>query len=389
LEVTESGTYTVIVFDEQCGSSATDEIVVVLGLEPDANPVDDIIICDDASGDGIGTFDLESQTATILGSQDASLLNVTYHLSQTDANTGTGALSSPYTNVTNPQTIYVRVEDANALFCIATTSFDLVISGPTPTITSVDYVICDDSSNDGFASFDLTTQDALVLGTQNPTDFTVSYYLTEAEAMDGTSGALVSPYTNIDTPQTIWVRIESNVSASCFGTGPMTLTAAPTPMTTFSTSSGSFEICAGATVPLVLTAVGGNYTGPDVSVVWYHDGGELVGETGLALEVLAGGLYEVEVTFTATGCSATVGQEVAQLEDCVIPQGISPNGDGLNETFDLSSFNVTRLEVFNRNGRLVYSRDSYTDQWHGQSDSGEELPVGTYFYTMVYDGGAS
>src|SRR5690606_17871087 len=47
LEVTESGTYTVIVFDEQCGAQATDETVVILGLEPIANAVTDIITCDD------------------------------------------------------------------------------------------------------------------------------------------------------------------------------------------------------------------------------------------------------------------------------------------------------------------------------------------------------
>ena len=216
---------------------------------------------------------------------------------------------------------------------------------------------------------------------------TVSYFTSQEDA-DLNVDIITTPEFYSTLLTTIYVRVEDSITG-CYSTTSFGLIEGQLPVTTITTDDDSFEICAGATVPLVLTAVGGNYTGPDVSVVWYHDGGELVGETGLALEVLAGGLYEVEVTFTATGCSATVGQEVAQLEDCVIPQGISPNGDGLNETFDLSSFNVTRLEVFNRNGRLVYSRDSYTDQWHGQSDSGEELPVGTYFYTMVYDGGAS
>ena len=28
------------------------------------------------------------------------------------------------------------------------------------------------------------------------------------------------------------------------------------------------------------------------------------------------------------------------------------------------------------------------DEWVGQSDNGDELPVGTYFYTMNYEGGA-
>ncbi|NRA94525.1 MAG: gliding motility-associated C-terminal domain-containing protein, partial [Psychroserpens sp.] len=42
--------------------------------------------------------------------------------------------------------------------------------------------------------------------------------------------------------------------------------------------------------------------------------------------------------------------------------------------------------IFNRNGTRVYIKENYTNEWFGQSDDGEELPVGVYFYTMEYDG---
>jgi len=77
--------------------------------------------------------------------------------------------------------------------------------------------------------------------------------------------------------------------------------------------------------------------------------------------------------------------EITKLEECLIPQGISPNNDGLNDKFDLSCFNVTKLEIFNRNGTLVYSKENYTDEWFGQTNKGDNLPVGTYFYTMIYE----
>jgi gliding motility-associated-like protein len=51
----------------------------------------------------------------------------------------------------------------------------------------------------------------------------------------------------------------------------------------------------------------------------------------------------------------------------------------LNDTWDLSGFNVLRLQIFNRNGRSVYTKQNYTNEWVGQSSDGE-LPVGTYFY---------
>ena len=74
-----------------------------------------------------------------------------------------------------------------------------------------------------------------------------------------------------------------------------------------------------------------------------------------------------------------------ELESCVIAQGISPNNDGYNDLFDLSSYNVSSLKVFNRNGTLVYSKINYINEWRGQSNDGHLLPVGTYFYIMNYD----
>ena len=59
----------------------------------------------------------------------------------------------------------------------------------------------------------------------------------------------------------------------------------------------------------------------------------------------------------------------------------------MNDRFDLSSYDVSKLEIFNRYGTLVYSKTSYTDEWFGQTNDGEELPVGTYFYTMQYENG--
>jgi gliding motility-associated-like protein len=69
-----------------------------------------------------------------------------------------------------------------------------------------------------------------------------------------------------------------------------------------------------------------------------------------------------------------------------VPQVITPNGDGYNDSFDLSGFDVSSLEVFNRNGIKVYSKNNYSNEFIGVSDKGDELPTGTYFYVMRYQG---
>jgi gliding motility-associated-like protein len=67
---------------------------------------------------------------------------------------------------------------------------------------------------------------------------------------------------------------------------------------------------------------------------------------------------------------------------CIIQKGISVNSDGLNDTFDLTGFDVKKLTIFNRLGMQVYSRSNYVNEWGGKSDDGDELPDGTYFYTI-------
>ncbi|ODS77650.1 MAG: hypothetical protein ABS44_22370 [Chryseobacterium sp. SCN 40-13] len=92
--------------------------------------------------------------------------------------------------------------------------------------------------------------------------------------------------------------------------------------------------------------------------------------------------FSVKVT-TAAGCSLEKSYTVEQIY-CQIQRGISPNGDGLNDTFDLTGFNVEKLGIFNRYGTEVFKHGAgYTNQWFGQSNGGNELPDGTYFYVRI------
>ena len=66
----------------------------------------------------------------------------------------------------------------------------------------------------------------------------------------------------------------------------------------------------------------------------------------------------------------------------IIPKGISPNNDGKNDRLNLKGYRILQLFIYNRHGKEVYSKKLYTDEWEGQSNSGEKLPTGTYFYVI-------
>jgi gliding motility-associated-like protein len=76
--------------------------------------------------------------------------------------------------------------------------------------------------------------------------------------------------------------------------------------------------------------------------------------------------------------------------DIIIPEGISPNGDGVNDVFEvvgLEDFPENKLSIFNRWGHMVYQQASYQNDWDGTSESpvtigNGMLPKGTYFYVL-------
>jgi gliding motility-associated-like protein len=68
-----------------------------------------------------------------------------------------------------------------------------------------------------------------------------------------------------------------------------------------------------------------------------------------------------------------------------IPQIITPNGDVANEFWnidDVDYFTKSTLIIFNRWGTVVYQEAPYLNQWKGQNENGDDLPDGTYYYSL-------
>ncbi|MEH1009587.1 hypothetical protein VDP25_17760, partial [Winogradskyella sp. ECml5-4] len=98
--------------------------------------------------------------------------------------------------------------------CATIVELDLIVE-PTPQLVApTPLEVCDDISADGFATFDLTTKANEILNGQDPTQYIVSYYESEANASTGLN-PIANPlaYTNTDDfNQIIWVRVEDNTT---------------------------------------------------------------------------------------------------------------------------------------------------------------------------------
>jgi gliding motility-associated-like protein len=72
------------------------------------------------------------------------------------------------------------------------------------------------------------------------------------------------------------------------------------------------------------------------------------------------------------------------IESIVIPNTFTPNGDGINDTWNIKflNFNLNcSVDVYNRWGEKVYSSIGYGIPWDG-TYKGAALPVGTYYYII-------
>ncbi|MEZ4844340.1 MAG: gliding motility-associated C-terminal domain-containing protein [Bacteroidia bacterium] len=90
--------------------------------------------------------------------------------------------------------------------------------------------------------------------------------------------------------------------------------------------------------------------------------------------------------FDTNGCSAidSVLVEVGIPSAIQVPNLITPNKDGINDVWDLSSvpdIENTTVTVINRWGREVYKSTQYKHDWDG-TYKGEPLPDGTYLYII-------
>ena len=67
-----------------------------------------------------------------------------------------------------------------------------------------------------------------------------------------------------------------------------------------------------------------------------------------------------------------------------INDGFSPNGDGVNDGWQLpivEDYPNILVDIYNRWGQLVFSSVGYTIPWDGRY-KGKDLPVGTYYYVI-------
>lgn len=98
-------------------------------------------------------------------------------------------------------------------------------------------------------------------------------------------------------------------------------------------------------------------------------------------------IYSICVVGCPEICStAEVVVDIENKGDCMVPNIITPNHDGVNDFLRIpclenSPVNTSKLAIFNEWGSQVFEASPYLNDWDGKY-KGSDLPPGTYFFVF-------
>lgn len=208
---------------------------------PVANQPENVYVCDDITNDGMESFDFTDKDSEVLLAQDPLQYNVSYYEAEDDANLGENKITFPYTNnmnLGNPQTIYVRVNNAENSNCSDVTEFQLEIFSTPQIAEEINNIeICDNliDFSDGIATLNLEDLKSTIRGLQDESETAITFHKSEENANDNVV-ALPLNYTNtIAFEETIYIRIENtsnpvSLSTNCFSIGSFDIIVNPIPV---------------------------------------------------------------------------------------------------------------------------------------------------------------
>ena len=269
---------------------------------------------------------------------------------------------------------YTIIAEITSNGAVQTATIQVMVIEAATATQPEDLIACD--MGEGSAVFDLSQQNQVILDGQDPNLHTVSYYMSETDAQSNTN-AIEDPFAYNSFGQNIYARVST--AEGCFAVTQFDLIILPLP-------GLADDLDLAGCSPLDLNTIT-QQVGDTLTLSFYLSQSEANEGINSITETEEFELLQSDQTIylrgqTAEGCAAVAPLHLIK-EICDIPKGISPNGDRLNDNFDLSFFNIQSLEIFNRYGLSVYKKEGYSNEWHGQTDNGDELVTGTYFYVLT------
>ena len=235
-------------------------------------------VCDDSTNDGIATFYLGEISYEILMQQNAQNFVVTHHLTQSDAASNANPLPNSFTNTTNPQLIFARIQDLTTSE-VTIMNYYLTVN-PAPNAFGTSMVICYENAN---TCVDLTQLEPSLL--DGSTTNQIAFYETQTDAEIG-ANQIANASCYMPLSQAVAYRITNSVTG-CYSVG---------------TVSFIYEDCGTTTCPMP-TVTAYDVTQNSATITWNGTGNEAGFEIQVNGVVLSSGVTN-PLVLTGLNCGS-------------------------------------------------------------------------------------
>ena len=315
---------------------------------PIANKPNNLVTCDDYSNDNKELFDLTVQNSKILLLQNASDFNITYYSNINNANSGNNFLANNYTNISNPQIIYARIENKLNKDCFGTTSFEIMVRDQPNIIIPENYSICEGknvsiTAPSGFTSYNWSNGSTIPLAVfTSAGDYTLT---------------VTKDYGDIICNDTQNIKIYNSNIATITNIEIQDWTDNENLITVYVSGDGDYEY-----------SIDGNI---------YQDSQQFFG--------LPNGKYTVYVK-DKIGCGIAKEEDIFLL---IYPKFFTPNADGINDNWQIKFSEIEpniKLSIFDKFGKLITQFEGNNLGWNGDINN-NKLPADDYWFVINRENG--
>ncbi|HMC01854.1 MAG TPA: T9SS type B sorting domain-containing protein, partial [Flavobacteriaceae bacterium] len=218
LEITQSGHYQLFIEPNNGECVIEGQAFVAFQENPTINNITFLQCDEDGVEDGLTLFNLKQAGENIVGGIPNMITQ--FYLTSLDAENNANPINpNSYSNITNPETLYIRVTNAlTGCFSLGQVTIDVSLTNSKNT----ELIACDDDGiEDGLYRFALNDATASVVDGL-PNGLSISYYQTYEDALLETS-KLGTTYANrIPYSDKIFARVEN--ANNCYGISEVKLT---------------------------------------------------------------------------------------------------------------------------------------------------------------------
>ena len=296
-------------------------------------------------------------------------ISSSYTLISNCESNGTGNFTLTTGNLPPSTTYYIVVNGTMGATANAEATFDVFLDGtgierhPQFSISSNQSNICKGEAVTFLANTQLCDEQS-----------TIAWYVNGN--LVGTTSDTEFVYTDLSNNDIVTAKV------SCFDQCRDTLTSNAIPFTVidFMVDAGpDHTIHKGESVQLE-----GNST--ETNIIW-HPSDHMSNPNAIDPVVIPQETTTYFLTVDNGTCSITDETTVFVEEDLEIPNTFSPNGDGINDTWEIlgiEDFPDCDIQIYSRWGQLIFQTTGYSKEkrWDGTSKSGKALSAGAYYYVI-------